>query len=121
MKINAITSTLQVHDLDQSVSFYKNLGFELDWIWPDDTPSHASLSSSGYSFMLEKVDTSKVPARADLYFRADDIEQLHSHYLQKKIEVSELQKTDYGMLDFSITSPNGHHLTFGEPSGEYDG
>ncbi len=121
MKITGIISTLQVHDLDLSIAFYQNLGFNIDWKWPEDSPSHASISSSGYSFMLEKIGKESIPEKADLYFRTEGVEQLHKVFADKNIEVGDLQKTDYGMLDFSIKSPNGHHLVFGEPSGEYQG
>ena len=121
MKITGIVSTLQVHDLDTAIQFYINLGFELEWKWPDQNPSHASIKSSGWSFMLEKIDSSIKPARADLYFRVENVEDLHKSIEEKDVQNSGLQKTDYGMLDFSITSPNGHHLVFGEPSGEYQG
>lgn len=119
MHINGITSTLQVHDLDQAITFYIQLGFDLDWKWPESAPTHASISSSGHSFMLEKIDSTTLPSRADLYFRVQNVESLHKSLASKGIEIGELQKMDYGMLDFSISSPNGHHLTFGEPSGEW--
>ena len=121
MKITGIVSTLQVHDLDAAIQFYNTLGFDLEWKWPDQNPSHASIISSGWSFMLAKIDGSKKPEKADLYFRVENVEELHKAIEENNIPTSGLQKTDYGMLDFSITSPNGHHLVFGEPSGEYQG
>lgn len=121
MKISGITSTLQAHDLDKSIAFYKNLGFNIDWKWPEDSPSHASISSSGFSFMLEKISLDQKPNKADLYFRVEKVEQLHEELTNKNVSVGNLQKAAYGMLDFSIQSPNGHHLVFGEPSGEFEG
>ncbi len=121
MKITGLVSTLQTPDLDNSILFYENLGFTLDWKWPDASPSHASLSSSGFSFMLEKINPDQKPEKADLYFKVEEVENLHQTFLDKNIQVGGLQKTDYGMLDFSIKSPAGHHLVFGEPSGEYQG
>jgi len=121
MKITAIVSTLQVHNLDTSIAFYTKLGFDLEWKWPEINPGHASISSSGYSFMLEKIDDSQKPDKADLYFRVEEVEQLHKNFKNNNITVADLQKTAYGMLDFSVQSPNGHHLVFGQPSGEYEG
>ena len=120
MKVSAIVCTLQVHDFDTSISFFEKLGFNLEWKWPDPTPIHASISSSGLSFMLEKIDAQAKPEKGDLYFRIDGVEQLHKTFTEKNLKVSGLQKTDYGMLDFSIKSPSGHHLTFGQSSGEFE-
>jgi len=121
MKITGIISTLQAHDLDISIAFYKNLGFNLEWKWPEDSPTHASISSSGFSFMLEKINEDQTPNKADLYFRTEDVRNLHKDLANNNIIVSDLEKAAYGMLDFSVKSPNGHHLVFGEPSGEFEG
>jgi hypothetical protein len=115
MKITGLVSTLQTNDLDNSISFYLKLGFILDWKWPEVAPSHASFSSSGYSFMLEKIDKDRKPEKADLYFKVEEVNKLYQSYLDQNIQVSKLKKTNYGMLDFSIESPSGHHLVFGEP------
>ncbi|MDF1694221.1 MAG: VOC family protein [Saprospiraceae bacterium] len=121
MKINGIVCTLQVHDLDRSISFYNSIGFSLDWKWPESDPTHASLSTSGHSFMLVQIDIKNKPQIGDLYFRVEEVEKIHQELIRKKIQVSKLVKTDYGMLDFSIESPSGHHLVFGQPSGEWNG
>ena len=121
MKVTGINPTLQVYDLKKASDFYTSLGFNLDWIWPDDNPTHGSVSSGEFSFMFTKIEDATKPQIGDLYFRVENVEKLHASLKSKNIEVSELTKTAYGMLDFSVTDPNGHHLVFGEPSGEYTG
>ena len=119
MKVIGINPTLQVQDLKVASEFYISLGFNLDWIWPDENPTHGSVSSGGFSFMFAKIDNDKKPEKADLYFKVEEVEQLHAELKSKKIEVSDLVKTEYGMLDFSLTDPYGHHIVFGQPTGEW--
>ena len=62
------------------------------------------------SFVLAPEITSK----ADLYIHVIDVEKYH-HAFSKKIEkISPLVNSGYGMRDFSIHDPWGHHLVFGE-------
>ena len=121
MKVTGINPTLQVHYLNKAAEFYTKLGFHLDWIWPDDSPTHGSVSSNGFSFMFEKIDEDRTPEKGDLYFRVEQVERLYEKMKADGIKVSDLVKSPYGMLDFSIQDPFGHHLVFGEPSGEYEG
>jgi uncharacterized glyoxalase superfamily protein PhnB len=120
MKVIGINPTLQVHDLKRASEFYVSLGFILDWIWPEENPTHGSVSSGNFSFMFAKVDESTEPEKGDLYFKVEEVEKLYSEIKSKNIKVSELSKTDYGMLDFSLTDPFGHHIVFGQPSGEWE-
>ena len=121
MKVTGLNPTIQVHDLNAAAEFYSSLGFKLEWLWPDADPSHGSVSSNGFAFMFAKIEKGRKPEIADLYFRVENVEELYEEIKSKGIKVSELVKTYYGMLDFSITDPFGHHLVFGEPSGEYQG
>lgn len=114
IKFTGLTPTLQVNDLDQAIAFYTMLGFQTQWIWPEEKPTHASLQKDATSFMISLVDPSKEIQRSDLYFWVEDIE---SYFIQLKdagLDIPELADTDYGMRDTSITDPWGHHLTFGE-------
>ena len=120
MKVTGLNPTLQVHDLHKAAEFYTSLGFKLEWLWPDDKPTHGSVSSHGFAFMFAIIDSATKPEIADLYFRVENVEQLHAELKSKGVTVSDLVKTDYGMLDFSIKDPYGHHLVFGEPSGEFN-
>lgn len=117
-KFTGLTPTLQVHDLDKAIAFYALLGFEAQWKWPEDSPTHASLKKDETSFMLSLVAESKEVQRGDLYFWVEGIESYHQELREAGIEVPDLVQTDYGMLDTSMTDPWGHHLTFGEPATE---
>jgi uncharacterized glyoxalase superfamily protein PhnB len=120
MKVTGINPTLQVHDLKIASEFYVSLGFNLDWLWPEETPTHGSVSSGGFSFMFAKIDEGSKPEIGDLYFKVEEVEKLYAKIKSKHIEVSNLTKTEYGMLDFSLTDPFGHNIVFGQPSGEWE-
>ena len=119
MIVTGIISTLQVAHLEKDITFYIELGFKLDWKWPEKDPTQASISASDHSFMLAVVDKSLHIEKADLHFRVEDVENLYKELSIKKISMGALTQTDYGMLDFSVTSLNGHHLVFGQPSGDW--
>ncbi len=119
LKINRFVPTIQVTDLIKAVDFYSQLGMKHDWNWPEEDPTHGSVSSSNYSIMMEKVDSETVIQRADLYFVIEEVEKYHAFLSGVLDEVSSMVKSPYGMLDFSITDPWGHHLVFGQPHGEY--
>lgn len=121
MKVTGLNPTLQVHDLKKASEFYVSIGFQLDWIWPEEDPTHGSVSSGGFSFMFAKIDAAQKPQIGDLYFKVEDVDSLYSELKSKGIHVSELTKTEYGMLDFSLTDPFGHHIVFGQPSGDWEG
>ena len=71
MKVTGINPTLQVHDLKKAGDFYVSLGFNLDWIWPEENPTHGSVSSGGFSFMFTRIDSHIEPQKGDLYFRVE--------------------------------------------------
>jgi len=121
MLVTDITPTIQVHHLDTSIDFFQTLGFSLDWKWPESSPTHASLSNSGKSFMLALIDLKQEIAPADLYFRVEHVSELRDRLEEQGISIGDLVKSDYGMLEFRISSPEGHQLAFGEPSGVWQG
>jgi len=118
-KLETIVVTIGVTDIDQAEVYYQKLGFTREWTWPDDNPTHASFSRDGVSFMVVLKSSMEDISSADLYFRIRGTRQLYKSLSSAQIIKSELIKSSYGMLDFSITDPWGHHLTFGEPDGVY--
>ena len=121
VKFTKLTPTIQVHSLDEGIAFYEKLGFKAQWKWPDDQPTHSSLAKDEISFMITSVEKEKGIQKADLYFWVNDVEEYHRKVKGSGVDLPDLVKTDYGMLDTSIVDPWGNHLTFGEPKGEYNG
>ena len=121
MKLNSIISTIQVTDLDEAIDFYVKIGFEKRWKWPEQEPTHASVGSDGHSIMMAKVNQSHAIQQADLYFTVEGVEGHREMLSQHDLDLSPMVQSAYGMKDFSLVDPWGHHLTFGEPSGEFTG
>lgn len=119
-KLSAIVTTIQVTDLEKAIEFYNKLGFTKDWIWPDKTPTHASLSKDGVGFMITINMDQEDIQKGDLYFRISNVEGYYKYLKSQRIIDENLIQSNYGMLDFSLTDPWGHRLTFGEPKGDFE-
>ena len=127
--------TLAVPDLEVGIGFYSRLGFELDWKWPDEAPTHAGLFLGSCSIMLSLGEPTE---RADVYFIVDDVSACHAAMsASRPWELAaaagaiakhpdcppdrSLQRPEapdsqgYGMREFWIVDPWGHLLTFGQP------
>ena len=113
-QLNGLIPTISVRNLDEAILFYQKLGFNLDWKWPQSKPSHASLLNGKHSFMITIHQGKGDIQRADLYFIVDNVGELHQHYQLLNLAVSDLFDTEYGMIDFSLEDPWGHHLVFGQ-------
>lgn len=126
--------TLAVPDLEVGIDFYSRLGFEVDWRWPDDAPTHAGLMLGSCSIMLSLGEPAE---RADVYFIVDDVSACHTAVMAgrpwelaaaagsianrldcppaRSLQQPEVpEPKGYGLRDFSIVDPWGHHLAFGQ-------
>ena len=119
-KLSAIVTTIQVPHLEKAIEYYEQFDFVKEWAWPDADPTHASLSKDGIGFMITKSLDHTSIQKGDLYFRISNVEGYYSYLKDQGIIDVELVQSDYGMLDFSITDPWGHRLTFGEPKGDFE-
>ena len=120
MRIQALIPTIGVTDLDDAIKYYEGMGFSKDWKWPENEATHASVSQDGFSLMMVHQNPDDIQ-KADLYFKVNGVIHFHKQ-IQGNLEgISDLQQTQYGMLDFSCIDPWGHCITFGEPDGEWEG
>jgi len=127
--------TLAVPDLEMGIEYYERLGFQEDWRFPDGNPTHVGLVLGPCSIMLSRNEPAE---RADLYFIVDDVQACYATITEGEAwEIAEEaalttgragsapkrslaapqppKPTDYGLIDFSMVDPWGHHLTFGQP------
>ena len=137
-KVEKPIPTLPVSHLELGIEFYERLGFEVDWRWPDDGPTHAGLMRDGCSIMLSQCDP-KAPG--DVYFIVDDVSACHAAILAGRTWelAGRLARADeaghvppeaskrpprnpeehpYGLRDFCVIDPWGNCLSFGQPLGE---
>ena len=126
--------TFAVPDLEVGISFYSRLGFEVDWRWPDEAPTHAGFLLGSCSIMLSLCEPAKT---TEVYFIVDDVSACHAAVLAGKCwELAAAagaiaKRSDcppprslqqplpptakgYGLRDFSIVDPWGHQLSFGQ-------
>ena len=127
--------TLAVPDLEVAIAFYEKIGFTVDWQWPEGSPTHAGLLLGSCSIMLALCEPAE---RSDVYFIVDDVAACYAHMMEAKpwelaaaargttdredcppaqaLEPPKTPKNDgYGLTDFSIIDPWGHHMAFGQP------
>ena len=118
--IRALRSVLAVRDLTASTRFYTDvLGFRRDF--GDGSDGWSFLSRGQFQVMLGECRDA-VPA-AQLgdhswfaYVTVDDIGALHTELLSKGADVlTPLATKPWGMIEFTLRTPDGHRIAFGQP------
>jgi len=116
-KLNQIRCVLAVTDHRKSADFYREkLGFKLDL----EVEGWFFLSRDNFKIMLGNCPD-QVPA-ANIgdhswfaYAYIDDIGGLYSEYKAKGVKlVQTLVDRPWGMREFSIETPDGHRIMFGQ-------
>lgn len=133
MQFSSMIPMLAVSDIQRSLNFYRDvLGFELtseadkvgEWNWcvlrHGDSDSQVKLMLAGTEDgprLLEQEKKADHHFSAIYYFYADDVRALHKDLEGKGFDVTALEETFYGMLEFSLKDPDGHLLSFGQNIG----
>ncbi len=131
--MQTISPNLAVNNILESISFYKQLGFELLMAVPEDKSSFgadideskvyiwAMMKQGGVEVMLQEKEHLKedigdffgdVGASVSFYMRLEDVDGFYNT-LAKDIEiVKDIHTTWYGMREFYIRDCNGYVLGF---------
>lgn len=114
MSLKAITPMLPVRHLPASLPFYEKLGFVVQarndsWGW-------ARLALGKGEVMLDQsINTHPgAPRQSVLYLYPEDINAFHANARAQGLEVPDLERTFYGMLEFRIDDPDGNRLWVGQ-------
>jgi len=121
-----VIPTLNVTDVDEAVKFYKMLHFEEEWRFPvsesngDSHSTHVGMSQGDISIILALHDGEEDAIQLqEIYIVMENVRAFHESLVENfDDEIEDLDQADYGMLDFSISDPWGHLLTFGEANVE---
>jgi uncharacterized glyoxalase superfamily protein PhnB len=137
MKVNKLTPNFAVSDIRQTVTFYcENLGFELVMAVPATQDGveqqlsdgkeyvYAMLKKDGVELMIQRSDSFRedillagetpVGASVSFYMQGKGIEPFYAELKSKKLQISELKLTWYGVKEFYLKDNNGYILGFAE-------
>jgi uncharacterized glyoxalase superfamily protein PhnB len=123
--MESLTVNTFVRNINKSIDFYKQLGFEVvmsvpekgDLVW-------AMLTNGGVSIMfqtfeslgneLPDIDRTRSGGTLLFYIKLKQIRAFFDEIKDKAEVVKGLEKTFYGTTEFTIKDIDGYHLTFAE-------
>ena len=126
-KLKDLIPMLICDDVPESIRFYTEaLGFTVTGRMDDVGKSGwASLNKGRVQLMLASPHHEPEPVKvggrypqAVYYFYPEDVVALRESVLKKGYEASDLRVTFYGMKEFEMVDPSGHHLLFGQETDE---
>ena len=116
MKMTRIIPMLPVSSMSASVAFYEKLGFSVEkrvdeWRW-------AMLAFGDCRLMVDESINAHpaLPRMAVLYLYPDDIAAFHRQLRANGLQVPDLEKSFYGMMEFRMQDPDGNRLWIGQQS-----
>ena len=122
--MESLAPNIFVNDMNATIEFYKNLGFEKIMSVPETgNYDWAMLTNGGVTFMFQTYASlgSEIQQinRKDggsllFYIRLKGIRAFHDKIKSKAKVIVELNKTFYGATEFSVVDNNGYVLTFAE-------
>jgi predicted enzyme related to lactoylglutathione lyase len=119
-RITNSRSVLAVRDLATSTRFYMDvLGFQRDF--GDSSDGWSFLSRDGFRLMLgECRDALPAGELGDhswfVYLTVDGVDELHEEVARAGAEILSMPETKpWGLREFSLRTPDGHRIAFGEP------
>lgn len=114
MKTRLTHVRANVSDLSRAIDWYSTtLGFEVQSLWPPDTPNYADfVSREGAVFSIMVAEP--VPSGGRLNFSVENVNALWDQ-LKDRADVAEaLFQTAYGSRKFTIRDLDGNELGFVE-------
>lgn len=123
--METISPNIFVKDINETIKFYKHLGFEVVMSVPEqgDDLVWAMMTCGNVNFMFQTFESlgSDLPgiSRHDggsllMYIQIKEIRKFHDKIKDKVNVIKGIEKTFYGATEFSIQDLNGYILTFAE-------
>jgi len=123
--MESLSPNIFVKDINETIAFYKQLGFQLVMSVPEDGSPlvWAMVMNGNVTFMFQTFDSlgDELPElrRTDggsllFYIKLRNILTFFEEVKDKVTVVKRLEKTFYGATEFSILDNNNYLLTFAE-------
>ncbi len=137
MKINKLSPNFEVTNIIETVKFYEeNLGFHLIMAVPETQDSvhqsinhdkkyvYAMMQKDNVELMFQRSDSfkkdvllsneCKIGASVSFYMEVEGIHELYQELKNKKVDITDLKTTWYGMNEFYVKDINGYVLAFAQ-------
>jgi uncharacterized glyoxalase superfamily protein PhnB len=123
--MESVSPNIYVYDMDTTVAFYKQLGFEVAVTVPDDTGglTFVMMVCGTATFMFQtfrSIEGQHAVVRREnggsllLYIKMKNIRAFYEQIKDRVTVLTPLEKTFYGATEFSIQDNNHYMLTFTE-------
>jgi uncharacterized glyoxalase superfamily protein PhnB len=122
--MKSISPNIFVKDINETIDFYKQLGFSLTTTVPEEGDLiFAMMTCGNVIFMFQTFESlgDELPTVSRqnggsllLYIQTNEITKFFDQIKDKVKVIKELEKTFYGATEFSIEDNNGYLLTFAE-------
>lgn len=122
--MKSISPNIFVKDINETIDFYKQLGFTLATTVPEEGDLvFAMMTCGNVVFMFQTFESlgNELPlvSRENggsllLYIQTNEIRNFFDKIKDKVKVIKGLEKTFYGATEFSIEDNNGYLLTFAE-------
>lgn len=122
--MKSVSPNIFVRDMNETINFYKLLGFSLTTTVPEEGDFIFAMMTCGdVIFMFQTFESlaDELPTVSRqkggsllLYIQIEDIRDFFDKIKDKVKVIKGLEKTFYGATEFSIEDNNGFLLTFAE-------
>jgi uncharacterized glyoxalase superfamily protein PhnB len=116
-----IIAELTVDDVNVSIQWYQELGFEveLEGIEDDEGLQWVSMNRDGRSVWLLRADISRHSAdhlpRITLYLQVEDVDQVYHNLIENGINTDNRPQNQwYGLREFTVRDPDGYCWSINE-------
>ena len=114
-----LVPSLLVKNVEETLSFYRLLGFRLSGTYPDeDVPEWIEVRRDGVILQFHAGPASGMPAEpvlsGTLYLFPDDVDAMAEELRGKVAFEWGPEVMEYGLREFGIRDPNGYYLAFAQ-------
>ena len=101
-----------VADVERSVAFYEQLGFEAS---AHDTTYAFAHRERGLTLHLAKAEEGSVPGHGSLYIHCQDADRVAEDWRMAGVAVLGPEDQDYGRREGTVADPDGNTIRLGSP------
>ncbi|TFH34434.1 MAG: glyoxalase [Bacteroidia bacterium] len=122
--MKSISPNIFVKDINETIDFYRQLGFSLTTTVPEEGDFiFAMMTCGNVIFMFQTFESlgDELPTVSRqnggsllLYIQTNEITKFFDQIKDKVKVIKGLERTFYGAIEFSIEDNNGYLLTFAE-------